>query len=130
MTKKSDAPQTESDQAPRPTNPLATAEANSVLVQGGPFYRSFYKRAIAGVFSGLAIRAGISPGLGQIIGLVLFLLTGGLLLVAYLILWLVIPYEPVPEDIKKAVNSKKSAQSVIILSAIVAAIVVLLVVLN
>jgi phage shock protein C len=56
-------------------------------------YRSKKDRMIAGVCGGLAEYFGIDPVLVRIIALILILTAGGGLL-AYIILWIVVPENP------------------------------------
>lgn len=61
------------------------------------FYRSRTDRSIAGVCGGMAAYFNIDSTLLRIIA-VLFIFVAGSTLWLYLILWLVIPYEPVPTN--------------------------------
>jgi phage shock protein C len=56
-------------------------------------WRSRKDRKIAGICGGLGIYFGVDPVWIRII-FIIFFLVGGTALIAYLILWLVIPLEP------------------------------------
>jgi phage shock protein C len=57
-------------------------------------YRSRDNRMIAGICGGLAEYANIDPTLARVLFIVLAFVTGGAALLAYPILWLVIPEQP------------------------------------
>lgn len=56
-------------------------------------YRSRREKMLAGVCGGLAEYFGMDPSLMRIL-FVVFLLVGGSAILVYLILWLVVPLEP------------------------------------
>jgi phage shock protein C len=57
-------------------------------------YRSRTNRMIAGICGGLAEYAGIDPTIARVLFILLAFVTGGCTLLAYPILWLVIPEQP------------------------------------
>jgi phage shock protein C len=59
-------------------------------------YRSRADRVVAGVLGGFAEYANMDPTLVRALYVLLTLITGGGAIVAYLILWLVIPEAPQP----------------------------------
>jgi phage shock protein PspC (stress-responsive transcriptional regulator) len=58
------------------------------------FYRSRTDRLLGGVCGGLAGYFGIDPVLIRVLSVVLIPVTGGLALLAYILLWLLGPEEP------------------------------------
>ena len=61
-------------------------------------FRSRTERKIAGVCGGLAIYFRVDPFLIRLI-FVLFFLAGGAAFFAYILMWLIVPIEPVKDDI-------------------------------
>lgn len=55
--------------------------------------RSRTERILAGVGGGMADYLGTSPGIVRVIWVILTPLTGGLALLAYILLWLLVPEE-------------------------------------
>lgn len=74
----------------------------SFVAGGSPLTRSWYRsrtaRMIAGVCAGLAEEFGISVTIVRLAFLLGTLLGGGMGLVIYLVLWVVMPYRPHPLD--------------------------------
>jgi phage shock protein PspC (stress-responsive transcriptional regulator) len=64
------------------------------MVEKKKFYRSRTERMIAGVCGGLAAYLGIDPVLVRVLSVVLVPITGGIALLAYILLWLFGPEEP------------------------------------
>ncbi len=60
-----------------------------------PLRRSRTDRMLAGVCGGFARYLGIDPVAARILYVLLTIVTGGALLVAYFIFWIVMPEEPV-----------------------------------
>ena len=58
------------------------------------FYRSRTDRLLGGVCGGLAGYFGIDPVLVRVLSVVLIPVSGGLALLAYILLWLLGPEEP------------------------------------
>ena len=72
------------------------------MVEGGtPFSRSWYRvretKTVAGVCAGLAEQFGVSVTLIRLAFLLSALLGGGMGVVIYLVLWVVMPYRPETE---------------------------------
>jgi phage shock protein C len=59
-------------------------------------YRSRTERMIAGVCGGIAEYSNLDPTLVRVLFILLAFVTGGAMLLAYPILWLVVPEEPAP----------------------------------
>ena len=57
-------------------------------------YRSRNNRMLAGVCGGLAEYAGVDPTIMRVLYVGLALVTGGAALLAYPVLWVIIPEEP------------------------------------
>jgi phage shock protein C len=57
-------------------------------------YRSRTNRMIAGICGGLAEYSGIDPTIARVLFILLAFVTGGAALLAYPILWVVIPEQP------------------------------------
>lgn len=82
---------------------------NNQQVPYKKLYRSRSERRIAGVCGGLAVYFKVDPFLIRLI-FILFFLAGGAALLVYVILWLLVPLEPVQsiEIIEYPDDSKKS----------------------
>jgi len=59
-------------------------------------YRSVADRRIGGVAAGTAAYFDIDPSISRVLWLLLAFFTGGVFLVAYLVMWAVVPEEPYP----------------------------------
>jgi phage shock protein C len=59
-----------------------------------PLYRSRTNRMVAGVCGGIAEYSNIDPTLARVLFILIAFVTGGAALLAYPILWLVIPESP------------------------------------
>lgn len=79
--------------AREPENESAEATNNTTR---RPFYRPRNDRSIAGVCSGLALQLGVDSTLVRLVT-ILFMLFGGLSIWVYVILWIVIPEEPIQD---------------------------------
>ena len=62
--------------------------------RGRRLYRSRQERYLGGVAGGLGAYVGIDPTLIRLLYIVVCVLTGGVALLAYPILWIVVPQEP------------------------------------
>lgn len=71
------------------TSPLQGATAPRKL------YRSRTNRTVAGVLGGIAEYANVDPTATRVIFLILAVVTGGAALLAYPLMWLVMPEAPV-----------------------------------
>jgi phage shock protein C len=60
-----------------------------------PLYRSVTDRKVAGVAAGTASYLGVDVSLARVLWLVLAVFTGGAFGIVYLIMWIVVPDEPV-----------------------------------
>src|SRR5579883_3527319 len=58
-------------------------------------YRSRLDRKVAGICGGLAQHASMDPTLMRVLWVAATFLTGGVPIIAYIILWIVVPEEPV-----------------------------------
>lgn len=68
-------------------------------------FRSRSERRIAGVCGGLAVYFKVDPFLIRLI-FILFFLAGGAALLVYVIMWLIVPLEPV-KTIKAPINPEE-----------------------
>jgi phage shock protein C len=66
---------------------------NQIIKSGKKLYRSRREKMIAGVCGGLAQYFGMDPVITRLI-FVLFFFLGGSALLAYVIMWIVVPLEP------------------------------------
>lgn len=62
-----------------------------------PWYRSRVGRKIAGVCAGLAEQFGISVTIIRLAFVLGTLMSGGIGIVVYVVLWAIMPYRPAPE---------------------------------
>jgi phage shock protein C len=59
-------------------------------------YRSRNQRMIAGVCGGLAEYANLDPTVVRVLYVLLAIVTGGAALIAYPLMWVIVPEEPLP----------------------------------
>lgn len=70
-----------------------------------PLYRSVTDRKVAGVAAGTADYLGVDVSLARVLWLVLAVFTGGAFGIVYLIMWIVVPDEPVAAPPPSAAGS-------------------------
>jgi phage shock protein C len=70
-----------------------------------PLYRSVTDRKVAGVAAGTASYLGVDVSLSRVLWLVLAVFTGGAFGIVYLIMWIVVPDEPVAAPPASAAGS-------------------------
>jgi phage shock protein PspC (stress-responsive transcriptional regulator) len=64
-------------------------------------YRSEHNRMIGGVCAGIGEYLGIDPTLIRLITVLLFFAAGGAIALAYLVMLIVVPAEPVQNDVPR-----------------------------
>ena len=75
----------------------------TIMSEYQKLYRSRDERMIAGVCGGLAAHFRVDPTLIRLIT-ILFLFLGGSALLAYGILWIIVPLEPVSKNLRTRKN--------------------------
>lgn len=70
-----------------------------------PLYRSVTDRKVAGVAAGTADYLGVDVSLSRVLWLVLAVFTGGAFGIVYLIMWIVVPDEPVAAPLSATADS-------------------------